>query len=62
MRKRGNFSYEVSNTEPDLREQIKKLRAMRNCPYWNRSEADIAGMILSEAIQKETKKYETQKG
>lgn len=64
MRQRGSFSYEVSNTDPDpdLREQIKKLRAMRNSPYWNRSEADIAGMILLEYVTKEIDKYEHQTG
>jgi len=62
MRKRGSFSYEVSNTDPDLREQIKKLRAMRNSPYRKRSEADIAGMILLEYVPKEIDKYESQTG
>ncbi len=62
MRKRGSFSYEVSNTDPDLREQIKKLRAIRNSPYTKRSEADIAGMILSEYLPKEIDKYENKKG
>jgi hypothetical protein len=61
MRNRGTFSYEVSNTDPDLREQIKKLRAIKNSPYTKRSEADIAGMILSEFVPKEIEKYESNK-
>ena len=62
VRQRGSFSYEVSDTGSDLREQIKKLRAMRNSPYWHRSEADIAGMILLEHVPKEIDKYERQAG
>jgi hypothetical protein len=61
MRKRGSFSYEVSDTDPDIKEQIKKLRAMRNSPYMSRSEADIAGMILLEYIPKEIGKYGSKK-
>ncbi|MBI2851944.1 MAG: hypothetical protein HYX84_02400 [Chloroflexi bacterium] len=58
VRERATFSYEVSSIEPDLKEQILKLRAMRNSPYWNRSFADIAGMILMNAVPKEIEKYE----
>ena len=60
MRKRGTFSYEFSDTEPDLRELIKKLKDMKNSPYRKRSEADIAGMILSEYIPKEIDKYRSE--
>ena len=58
MRERAAFSYEPSNSAPDLKEQILKLRAMRNSPYWNRSLADIAGMILLEYVPKEIEKYD----
>ncbi|MBA7684781.1 hypothetical protein ES703_93190 [subsurface metagenome] len=58
VRERASFSYEVSTSEPDLKEQILRLRAMRNSPYWNRSSADIAGMILLEYVPKEIQKYE----
>ena len=58
VRERAAFSYEPSNSAPDLKEQILKLRAMRNSPYWNRSFADIAGMILMKAVPKEIQKYE----
>lgn len=61
VRERAGFSYEASTSEPDLKEQILKLRAMRNSPYWNRSSADIAGMILLEHVSKEIERYE-QKG
>ncbi len=56
------FSYDVSSGEPDLKEQILKLRAMRNSPYWNRSLADIAGMILLESLPKEIERYEQTEG
>lgn len=58
VRERATFSYEASTSEPDLKEQILKLRAMRNSPYWNRSLADIAGMILLEHVPKEIERYE----
>ncbi len=58
VRERATFSYEASTSEPDLKEQIVKLRAMRNSPYWNRSLADIAGMILLESLPKEIERYE----
>lgn len=58
VRERATFSYEASTSEPDLKEQILKLRAMRNSPYWNRSFADIAGMILLENVPKEIERYE----
>ena len=62
VRERATFSYEASTSEPDLKEQILKLRAMRNSPYWNRSFADIAGMILLENVPKEIEKYEQVSG
>ncbi|MBI4186668.1 MAG: hypothetical protein HY530_04065 [Chloroflexi bacterium] len=58
MRERAGFSYEASTSETDLKEQILALRAMRNSPYWNRSFADIAGMILMKAVPEEIEKYE----
>jgi len=58
VRERATFSYEAATDEPDLKEQILKLRAMRNSPYWNRSLADIAGMILLEYVPKEIEKYD----
>jgi len=58
VRERASFSYDASSGEPDLKEQILKLRAMRNSPYWNRSLADIAGMILLEYVLKELERYE----
>lgn len=58
VRERASFSYEASTSETDLKEQILKLRAMRNSPYWNRSLADIAGMILLEYVAKELERYE----
>lgn len=58
VRERATFSYKASTSDPDLREQIRKLKAMRNSPYWNRSEADIAGMILLEYVPKEIRRYE----
>ena len=58
VRERASFSYEASTSEPDLKEQILKLRTMRSSPYWNRSFADIAGMILMKAVPKEIQKYE----
>lgn len=57
-RERATFSYDPSAISPDLKEQILKLRAMENSPYWNRSFADIAGMILMKAVPKEVEKYE----
>ena len=60
MRPRGSFSYETSASDPDLKEQIQKLREMRNSPFWNRSLSDIAGMILLEHIPKEIEKYKRQ--
>ena len=62
VRERATFSYEPSSSDPDLKEQILKLRAMRNSPYWNRSLADIAGMILLEYVPKEIKRYEQASG
>ena len=62
VRERATFSYEASTSEPDLKEQILKLRAMRNSPYWNRSLADIAGMILLEYVPKELERYEQTEG
>jgi len=57
VRIRKTFSYDVSTTGPDLTEQIDKLRAMKNSPYWNRSFAAVAGMILLEYVPKEIDKY-----
>ncbi len=62
VRERASFSYETSPSEPDLKEQILKLRAMKNSPYWNRSLADIAGMILLESLPKEIERYEQTEG
>ncbi len=62
VRERATFSYEASTGDPDLKGQILKLRAMRNSPYWNRSFADIAGMILSESLPKEIERYEQTEG
>lgn len=58
VRERATFSYDPSAISPDLKEQILKLKAMENSPYWNRSFADIAGMILMRAVPKEIEKYE----
>ena len=61
-RERASFSYDPSATSPDLKEQILRLKAMENSPYWNRSFADIAGMILMKAVPKEIEKYEKKDG
>jgi len=58
IRERATFSYDPSAISPDLKEQILRLRAMENSPYWNRSFADIAGMILMKSVPKEIEKYE----
>lgn len=58
VRERATFSYKASTSDPDLKEQILGLKAMENSPYWNRSFADIAGMILMKAVPKEIQKYE----
>jgi hypothetical protein len=58
VRERATFSYQPAASSPDLKDQILKLRAMRNSPYWNRSFADIAGMILLEHVPKEIERYE----
>jgi hypothetical protein len=58
VRERATFSYAPSAISPDLKEQILKLGEMENSPYWNRSFADIAGMILMKAVPKEIQKYE----
>jgi hypothetical protein len=58
LRERATFSYDPSAISPDLKEQILKLGEMENSPYWNRSLADIAGMILMKAVPKEVEKYE----
>lgn len=62
VRERATFSYEASASDLDLKEQILKLRAMKDSPYWNRSLADIAGMILLENVPKEVKRYEQASG
>lgn len=58
VRERATFSYDPSAISPDLKEQILRLKAMENSPYWNRSFADIAGMILMRAVPKEIQTYE----
>ena len=58
VRERATFSYDPSTTTPDIKEQILKLGEMENCPYWGRSFAAIAGMILQKALPKEIQKYE----
>lgn len=58
MRIRKTFSYESSEDGPDLVKQIEKLQNMKNSPYWHRSFAGIAGMLLSEYVDKEIAKYE----
>ena len=58
VRERATFSYDPSTTTPDIKEQILKLGEMENSPYWNRSFAAIAGMILQKAVPKEIQKYE----
>ncbi len=58
VRERATFSYEASASDSDLKEQILKLRAMKDSPYWNRSLADIAGMILLKYMPKEIQRYE----
>ncbi len=58
VRERATFSYDPSASNPDLKEQIMKLKAMEDSPYWNRSFADIAGMILMRAVPKEIQKYQ----
>ena len=58
VRERGSFSYEVRNGAYNLKEQIRELKALEESPYWNRSEADIAGMILLKQVPKEVKKYQ----
>lgn len=58
VRERATFSYEASSTDPDLKEQILKLRDMKDSPYWNRSLADITGMILLKYVPKEIQRCE----
>ena len=60
VRERATFSYDPTNTSPDLKEQIMKLGEMEDSPYWGRSLADIAGMILKKAVPKEIERYEDQ--
>jgi hypothetical protein len=62
VRERATFSYEASSTDPDLKEQILKLRDMKDSPYWNRSLADIAGMILLKFVPKEIEKHKQRGG
>jgi hypothetical protein len=62
MRIRKTFSYETEHHSPDLSEEILELGRMKNCPYWGRSFAAIAGMILSEYVPKEIEKYRQQEG
>lgn len=61
VRERATFSYQPAASSPDLKEQIVKLRGMRNSPYWGRSLADIAGMILLEYVPKEIERYQQKK-
>ena len=58
MRERGGFSYKVKNSASDLKEQIRELKALEDSPYFDRSEADIAGMILLKYVPKEIEKYQ----
>jgi len=58
VRERATFSYDPSAISPDLKEQILGLGEIENSPYWNRSFADIAGMILMKAVPKEIERYE----
>ena len=58
VRERATFSYDPSTPTPDIKEQILKLGEMENCPYWGRSFAAIAGMILQKAVPKEIQRYE----
>jgi len=58
VRERAAFSYEVSSSDPDLKEQILKLREIKDSLYWNRSLADIAGMILLKYVPKEIQRCE----
>jgi hypothetical protein len=60
MRERGSFSYQVKNNAPDLKEQIRELKTLEESPYYGRSEADIAGMILVKQVYKEVGKYKPQ--
>jgi len=58
MRDRGTFSFETKDAAPNLKEQIRRLRAIEDSPYSGRSEADIAGMILLKKVPEELKKYD----
>jgi len=61
VRERATFSYQPAASSPDLKELIMELRGMKNSPYWGRSLADIAGMILLENVPKEIEKYHGRK-
>ena len=61
MRDRGTFSFETKEGNPNLKEQIRQLKALEDSPYTGRSEADIAGMILLRKVPEELKKYDQQK-
>jgi hypothetical protein len=56
-RERGGFSYKVKNSARDLKGQIRELKALEDSPYFDRSESDIAGMILFKYVPKEIEKY-----
>lgn len=60
-RERGSYSYKVKNGAPDLKEQIRELKTLEDSPYYGRSEADIAGMILLKQVSKEVDKYKRHK-
>lgn len=62
VRERGGFSYKVKNSARDLKEQIRELKALEDSPYFDRSESDIAGMILFKYVPKEIEKYKQTKG
>lgn len=58
VRERGGFSYKVKNSATGLKQQIRELKALEDSPYFDRSEADIAGMILLKYVPKEIERYE----
>jgi hypothetical protein len=61
-RERGGFSYRVKDSARDLKEQIRELKTLEDGPYFDRSEADIAGMVLFKYVPKEIEKYTKREG